>query len=456
MSDPEPQARRATPVHRLQYALFRGVEALLGLFPITPVVQAGRLLGHAAWRLSPKHRRLVTRNLRIATAASPPGEAALREMVKETFRRSGGNLLGGQRAATMKPAELRRHITFEGMEHVREPILAGRGVVVVWSHMGNWEALAQLLPELDVGARGGPIYRPLENPLLDQLTLDRRTQHGAVIFSKHDGFNGPAALLREGGAVTVMSDQRAGGHGALCPFFGRLSSCTPLPSLLARRTGAAVVALSISSGSTGHWKLKIRPVPAKANTAEIMTGLEDAMRDSLTDVFWFHDRWRVDKERPLSFFTKEMPTEAARAAAVPTRFVATLPANSPEALETLTAILEMRPDVRIDILDPGGLPRLPDDPRLVAFPWDPSAPAEQVAGVLDRCDASHPAPLDFALLLDGDVRLARAAARLGLRSIIGTGVKGKPWTRSFPTPTHAGEWRDIAAGLIKIKKTRDS
>jgi KDO2-lipid IV(A) lauroyltransferase len=322
--------------------------------------------------------------------------------------------------------------------------------------MGNWEVLAQLVPTLGPGVRGGPIFRRLQNPLLDALTVQRRTQQGAVLFDKHDGFNGPAGLLREGGVVTVMTDQRAGGHGELCPFFGRLSSCTPLPALLARRAGAAMVALSISTTGTGRWRLRFRRVPDKARTPEVLAHLETAMRDGLTDVFWFHDRWRVDKAKPLSFFTKQAPADAALAATVPTRLAATLPAGKPDAVETLVAMLELRPDLRIDVLDPGDLPPLPEDPRIVRIPWDRGAPLEHADSIIARCDESHPAPLDFVLLLGGEKSLARAAHRAGLRAIIGVDVSGKPWTRSFPAPTDAAGWRRLAEELVLTAKSRKS
>ena len=76
----------------------------------------------------------------------------------------------------------------------------------------------------------------------------------------------------------------------------------------------AMVTLSVFCVGTGRWRLKVRPVPEKARTAEVVAHLETAMRDRLTDVFWFHDRWRIDKVRPLCFYTKQAPTEAARAA----------------------------------------------------------------------------------------------------------------------------------------------
>ncbi|WP_367871590.1 lysophospholipid acyltransferase family protein [Luteolibacter sp. Populi] len=449
MSEEEPQAApRPTLAHRLEYALLRSVEWLLGLMSLRGVVKVGGVLGGVAHTLSPKHRRLVRRNLRIATAAQAPGEAELDALVRETFRRAGGNLLASQRAAIMPPGALREHISFEGLEHLLEKIRAGRGVVLVWSHMGNWEVLAQLIREVGENIQGGPIYRPLENPLLDELTVQRRTREGAVLFNKHDGFNGPAALLRRGGVVTVMTDQRAGGHGELCSFFGRLSSCTPLPALLARRTGAAMVTLSITSQEAGKWRLTIRAVPEKAKTQEVLRHLETAMRDRLSDVFWFHDRWRVDKMLPLGFFTKDAPAEAAAAATLPTRMVATLPSGNPDAVAALTTLLELRPDLRIDLLDRGNTPSLPEDPRLVRFP------AADTNALLERCDASHPVPLDFALLLDGDTGLATQARSLGLRAIIGAGTSGKPWTRHFPVPTDAAGWRELAIKLVLTAKSR--
>lgn len=454
MSQPAPINRKPTLAHRLEYALYRGAESLLGLINIETAVHVGRSLGKLAWRISAKHRMLVTRNLRIATADQPPALDELEALVKETFCRAGGNLFGGQKAATMKAEEVRAQISYEGMEHILDPITARRGVVVVWGHMGNWEALAQLAPELGVPVTGGPIYRPLENPLLDDLTVQRRTKNGALLFNRNEGFSKPISVLREGGIITVMSDQRAGGHGTLCPFFGRLSSCTPLASLMARRSGADLVSISISTTSSGRWHLRVRPLPSKSDTPSLMLHVEEAMRDSLTDVFWFHDRWRVDKERPLCFFTKESPSKSAGAATQPTRIAVTLPQNDPAAVEFLTATLEMRADVRIDVLDTGDLPELPNDPRIVAFPWDRSTPAEQIEGALLRCDTSHPVPLDAVVLLDNDLALARAAKAIGLRAVIGTGQPGKYWTRRINAPSDAAGWREFAFQITLLGKNR--
>ncbi|MFD0895591.1 hypothetical protein KBB96_19335 [Luteolibacter ambystomatis] len=440
-------SKRPSLAHRVEYALYRWMEGVLGQIPLDVVTIAGEVLAGGVRMVSSKHRKLVMRNLRIATAADKPTAEDHERLMRDTFRRAGRNLLGSLRSALMEPEELGPYLRVEGAHHLADRAAAGLGTVLSWSHMGNWEMLAQAHSYLGNYTSGGPIYRPLENPLLDALTVDRRTAQGASVFSKHDGFNGPAKTIREGGLVTVMSDQRAGGHGELCPFFGRLSSCTPLPSLLARRAKSRIVTLSISSSNDGTWVMRLRSLPDKVDTTELMAHLETAMRDSITDVFWFHDRWRVDRTRPLSFYTKQSPTEPSKEASVPTRLVATLPANAPESVAALERILEIRPDARIDVLDDGHLPSLPDDDRIQRVWWDPHCPPEHLPGVLQRSDGNHPAPLDFALVLDGHRDLAKAARRFGLRSVIGCGGNGKPFTRSFPRPTDAEGWRELADAL---------
>jgi KDO2-lipid IV(A) lauroyltransferase len=440
-------SRRHSLAHRVEYVLYRSVETALAQLPLQVVGKLGEVLGLAAWRLSRKHRELVTRNLRIVTASEGTLFAERADLVPETFKRAGRNLLSSLRSALMTTEELRPHLELDGAHHITDQTNSGTGVVLVWAHMGNWEMLAQAYPFIGGDLKGGPIYRPLENALVDELTMNRRTKNGAMVFDKHAGFTGPAKVVRDGGMVTVMSDQRAGGQGELCPFFGRLSSCTPLPGILARRAKGRIATLSTVGTESGAWKMTIRSVPENADTATVMKHLEIAMRDGLTDVFWFHDRWRVDKRRPLSFYTKQSPTVPAKDATVPTRLLATIPRDSPEALATLTRILEIRPDVRIDLLDDGTLPPLPADDRIRCIEWDPHCPPEHLEGVVQRSDESHAVPLDFLLALDGHRDLGKAARKFGLRSVIGCGNSGKPWTFAFDRPTTIEGWQEIAEAL---------
>lgn len=447
MSDTKP--RSPGILHRLEFILFRGIERLLAGVSVATACSIGRGAGRIFHALSPRYRRIIRRNLRIATAGDGLSPDALDELILETFRRAGANFLGALRTSTLDTEALHEIATIEGTEHLESPGAGKQGFVVAMSHMGNWEAMARLskryVGETDFGA----IYRPLENPLMDELTRTRRTSDGAQLFSRKDGFHAPAAMLRQGGGLGVLADHRAGGRGAVLPFFGKLTTCSPLPELLARRGRARVGALSIISEQTGRWRMTMRPLQDKADTAAIMTALESGMRTSLADVFWFHDRWRIDSRRPLSLFAP-MDPETAATATVPLRLLVTVPEDLPEeSRRTLfDALFEARPDLRLDII--GESDDEPTEPRMAIHPWDPQQPDEHADATLRRVDDSHPAPLDAALLFGSETSLARAAKRFGLRSIIGLGVSGKPWTRSFDRPRDTTGWTEIVDELAWI------
>ena len=242
---------------------------------------------------------MVIRNLRIAFA----GERSPRELDElgaEVFRRSGANLLCSLRTGDMGEAALGRALLVRDEIVYREALARGRGVVVVLAHMGNWEALAQWFPKLlPPGVKGATVYRPLNNPIMDERVKATRARRGVGLFSKKDNPLGMAAFLRQGGVLGVLADQRAGRVGELVPFFGRMTSCTPIPAILARRTGAAVVGVSLRTTGEGRWELKFHALEAgEPSTAGVMRLLEQMIRESPADVFWLQDRWKIRRREP--------------------------------------------------------------------------------------------------------------------------------------------------------------
>ena len=442
-------ATRARLSHRLETLAYRAFGALLGRLPMDSCVTLGRWLGGAFHCFSPRYRRLVRRNLRIATAGRPPSPAGLDRLVRETFRHSGGNFLASFKTASMPAEQLLEHFDPAPLVALAGDVVSGRGNVIAMAHMGNWEALARLAAlVLPAGSCGG-IYRPLNNPLMDDLTRRQRTSAGARLFSRTDGFHAPAAFLKQGGVLGVLADHRAGARGVTMPFLGKLTTCSPLPELLARRSKARVSTLHTLATAPGTWSLVLQPLPDGADARLILSGIETMIRDQLTDVFWFHDRWKTDSTNPLSLYTRLDPAVAATAE-VPLRLLlSTPPAADESSIQgMLDAMFELRPDLRIERL---ATPHSQShDPRVILHSWDPAAPPEHAGAILARIDSTHPAPLDGALLLGSERPLALAARREGLRCLIGIEVSGKPWSRSLDLPTSPAGWREIATNLAWV------
>jgi lauroyl/myristoyl acyltransferase len=204
-----PSVSRSRPKlsHRFEFALYRGIGALLDALPMGSCTALGRGLGRAFYHFGGKYRRLVRRNLRIATTERPPAPEALDALVRETFQRVGANVLASLKTPTLARRDAAHpHFSLVGFGILKKNHRDGFGTVVALPHMGNWEAL----PQIHTPFPAGGIYRPLSNPLMDDLIRRRRTADGSLVFSRKDGFHAPSAFLRGGGAgvgAAIGADQ---------------------------------------------------------------------------------------------------------------------------------------------------------------------------------------------------------------------------------------------------------
>ena len=252
----------------------------------------GEALGGMAWHILPKRRRVVTRNLRIATRGTKSREE-ITALARASFRRTGANLITVAQTAQVPANQLGHVLHLKNRELLLEKLRENKGLVLLLTHMGNWELLSRIVHFFPEGTPGGAFYRPLNNPTLDARVRDRREADGVRMFSKGDNPLHVAAFLREGGVVGILADQRVGPKGEPVRFFGRFTRASPLPALLARRVRCPVLALSLTCAKPGAWEGEFLPVENPPNTTHCMDSLESAMARGLVDVFWFQDRWKT-------------------------------------------------------------------------------------------------------------------------------------------------------------------
>jgi KDO2-lipid IV(A) lauroyltransferase len=385
----------------LGHSLLEGVTMLL---PGPLVFRFGEMLGGLAWHLLPQRRKIVLRNLRIAFA----GEKELPEihrLAKETFRRSGANLVSVAHTARLSPEQLGKVIHIENLDLLEQALATGKGVVLLLAHMGNWELLSRLVHLFPKGGKAGAFYRPLNNPLLDARVLARRQADGTRMFSKRDPFHQVTGFLREGGIVGILADQRVGMQGEVVPFFGRLTRTSPLPSLLARRAKAEVLALALVTESPGKWKAVFLPVEKPHGTPHCMAALEAAMKASPADVFWLQERWRtfVKKFRPFTKWLEPAVTGGAK----PHRALIWL---SPAARDWKPDDAWFHPDVIYEAAVPADV-TVPEwlSPETKIHLLPPSGSASDTHRALSGIDASDVFPIDFILTRKAPPALVQAA-----------------------------------------------
>jgi len=398
---------------RLEWLAHSGVESLAALLPGPLVFRLGEVLGAFAWRLMPRRRKIVTRNLRIAFAGEKTREE-LDQLVRETFRRTGGNLLAVAHTSRLSPERLSEVVAIKGFEHVTAALAAGRGAVVLIPHMGNWEVLSRLHLVLPGKIKSGAFYRPLNNPLMDDRVLKRRGADGTRMFSKRDSFLQATTFLRENGMLGILADQRVGKQGDLVSFFGRLTRSSPLPSLLARRAKSPMLALSMVTVRPGKWEVRFLPVEAPYTTEKSAIALERAMRESPSDAFWFHERWKMHLRR--FYPVRRWFGDDAAKGQTPHRALLWL-AGAPRSWQPPEEWLH--PDVAYEAAQHPDAPRpawLPDSARIHRI--EENVDLEALRKRLVEIENDDNLPLDFILMPESQEDLLDAARREAIPVIV--------------------------------------
>ncbi|MFT4198528.1 MAG: lauroyl acyltransferase [Pseudoxanthomonas sp.] len=237
--------------------------ALLATLP-WPVLRA---LGNGlAWlwqAFDVRESRVARRNLQLAYPDLLPGEVA--DLQRRILRATAQQALQTLYFWTHRPADnLRRHLRERHGEALYDAALAaGKGVIVIAPHFGNWELLNQWL-----GSRGpiAIVYKPPGSAIGDAFLLRVR---GTTASIRQVRAEGPAVrqlfkVLKDGGAVGILPDQQPkAGDGVFAPFFGVPALTMTLVNRLAERTGAQLLAGWCERTGPGlEFALHVEPVPA--------------------------------------------------------------------------------------------------------------------------------------------------------------------------------------------------
>src|SRR4051812_48615583 len=119
------------------YLLYRTVLAFIIALPLRANFFLGKTLGFLAWLLLPNYRRLASRNVEIALGNEKPARE-IRRIVRRHFQHLGANLLSGMKLNAMPVEDVAALVTTEGAGEVHVELRAGRPVILVLSHLGNW------------------------------------------------------------------------------------------------------------------------------------------------------------------------------------------------------------------------------------------------------------------------------------------------------------------------------
>ncbi|MDM7460222.1 MAG: lysophospholipid acyltransferase family protein [bacterium] len=284
-----------------------GLHVAWGVFRVLPLGVAQRIgagLGRLAYALSGRYRRVAVQNLSRAFPDWTPAQA--RATARRVFRNFGVSLAEFLKAPSMTRAQLERRITILGLEHLDAALRAGKGVLLITGHFGNWELMARYLCML--GYPISVIARDADDKDATALVTMVRERSGYRVFPRGNAARLVLKALRANEAVGILPDQNAG--DVYVEFFGQKAGSVAGPAVFHLRTGAPLVPLFNVRLPGDYHRIEILPPMRFEPTGDagydqqrVMQALHDVLETYVRRYpdqwLWLHDRWKSGRRRAL-------------------------------------------------------------------------------------------------------------------------------------------------------------
>jgi Kdo2-lipid IVA lauroyltransferase/acyltransferase len=301
------------------YLAVRGVVCLVQMVSPRLAYVVADFLAWLVYKLVKSRRRIALENVQAAFPELTADPGAADRLVRAMYR----HFLRAMVELALLPRKLhvtnwRDFVTQTEFAEALPLFYAGRSVLMVTAHFGNWEMAGFLMGMF--GYRTHAIARVLDNPYLERYALRFRQANGQTIIPKNDAFDLLTETMKACGKVGTLADQDAGPKGAFVEFFGRPASTHKAVALLALQFDAVMVVFGVPRVRREDYPArpgfdptsllaplfyavqcadvidprdyKSDPNAVKAITARYTAALERLIRAHPEQYFWLHRRWK--------------------------------------------------------------------------------------------------------------------------------------------------------------------
>ncbi|HNR39055.1 MAG TPA: lysophospholipid acyltransferase family protein [Acidobacteriota bacterium] len=291
----------------LLYGFGRGIMTLLYVLPLGAAIGFTRWVAGLYFRLDRRHQRIADVNLSIAFPDMTP--ARRQQVARDSYRNLGEMLALIAHFPRLRDRKrLSKLVRYDFTDEYVKFKAENRPVLILTAHLGCWELLS-----FAHGVFHRPIhylYRPLDNPRIDNALLRYRGLSGNQAISKRDASRKVLRALASGADVGILADQNVQEReGVFVDFFGKKACMTSGLALLALRSGAAVIPSFLVPDPERRTRYLIHALPSipvrntgnteadvLENTSRYARCIEEAIRQWPDRWLWGHRRW---KTRPV-------------------------------------------------------------------------------------------------------------------------------------------------------------
>jgi KDO2-lipid IV(A) lauroyltransferase len=235
--------------------VFNGLTWLLASLPQWLGYALADLATAIHWLGFPARRHAALANLAVILPRASRGDRA--RVARRMMRSYNRMMYEFFRLPHLSREELLSAVEFVGRENLERASARGRGVILVSTHIGNWELAAVM-----VAQQGYVIHAVAGVQLsrwLSPAVRDTKTELSIHTIAPEDGFRKILRALEHNDMVALAVDGNLYTHGPAVEWFGRESSFPAGPGVLAQRTGALIVPGYCERLGPGRFRIVVEP-----------------------------------------------------------------------------------------------------------------------------------------------------------------------------------------------------
>ncbi len=274
--------------------IFEWLTAVAASLPLRVGYALARALTGFHFAFFPARRHAALANLAVALPTLSRRERA--RIVRRMMFHYNAFLFEFFRLPHLDREELVRSVHVEGRQDLEAAVARRRGVVVVSSHLGNWELAAVLVATW--GHRLHAVAGIQFTRWLTPAVREARSELAVETVAPEDGFKKLFRALGDGDVVALMVDGNIYTHPSKVEMFGRQTPFPAGPAVLAMRTGSLVVPGYCERLGGGRFRIVIEPAldptsyPDLASFSQaIASRVERHIRDHIEQWCIFRPVW---------------------------------------------------------------------------------------------------------------------------------------------------------------------
>ncbi len=249
-----------------------------------------------------RHRHQVIRGQ--LEKVFPDASDAERERIHKRFLKNFCDVVVEVlKSVSMTEADMRAHVNIVNLSEARRHLDAGQSVMLVSSHLCNWEWLLHGVT-LQLGYPVDAAYKPLHDQWAERLMLKIRSRFGARLVPAKELL---ADFLRRRGivrAVAMNADQApvSTDKRYWTQFLGQDTAFYIGAEQIARATRLPILYVAVRRIRRGYYDVELRPLwdgrevtGPNAVTERYARACEIDVLKSPADWLWSYRRWRLKK-----------------------------------------------------------------------------------------------------------------------------------------------------------------